>query len=102
MPGVTDRDLQAEPRQSASLFRRLADAPRQRLASKTYRRADAVELAVRPTHPEALTDHGWQSTAYEFSPRHRSEHRPMSATVAATSARRCLSMTTPRSMDRCR
>jgi hypothetical protein len=41
-------NLQAEPRQSAGLFRRLADAPRQRLASKTHRRADAVELAARP------------------------------------------------------
>src|ERR687885_64788 len=50
LPGVTDRDLQAQWRQSAGLLHGLADTPRQRLAAKAYRRTDAVELGA-PTAP---------------------------------------------------
>ena len=35
-------------RQSAGLFHRFADTPRERLAAKTHRRVDALELAARP------------------------------------------------------
>ena len=37
MPGVVDRNLQAQWRQSADLFHRPADTPRERLATETHR-----------------------------------------------------------------
>ena len=43
-------NLQAQWRQSAGLFCRLADTARQWLAAKAYRRTDAVELGA-PTDP---------------------------------------------------